>query len=111
MNTLINYVYTDECNYKVYNEAVIKGEISLGEVSEIMDCLDSGEFFIPSQVGLPEEKFPEVTDADHPWFTLQSFELTEKPYDDGLDVKDVKDLVERFKKARGNWDEFSWLRY
>lgn len=109
MNTRIEYLYTDEDNYKVYNEAIIKGEISLNEVDTIMDCLDSGEFFIPHQVGLPEEKFPEVTEADHPWFTLQGFELTEKPYNESLDVKDVKDLVARFKEARGNWDEFSWL--
>lgn len=109
MNTRIEYLYTDEDNYKVYNEAIIKGEISLNEVDAIMDCLDSGEFFIPHQVGLPEEKFPEVTEADHPWFTLQGFELTEKPYNESLDVKDVKDLVARFKEARGNWDEFSWL--
>ncbi len=109
MNTRIEYLYTDEDNYKVYNEAIIRGEISLNEVDAIMDCLDSGEFFIPSQVGLPEEKFPEVTEADHPWFTLQGFELTEKPYNESLDVKDVKDLVARFKEAKGNWDEFSWL--
>lgn len=111
MNTRVDYLYTDADNYKVYNEAVVKGEISQDSVSEIMDCLDSGEFFIPSQVGIPEEKFPEIAEADHPWFTLQGFELTEKPCDEGLDVKDVKDLVERFKKARGNWDEFSWLGY
>lgn len=109
MNTRIEYLYTDEDNYKVYNEAIIRGEISLNEVDAIMDCLDSGEFFIPHQVGLPEEKFPEVTEADHPWFTLQGFELTEKPCDEGLGVKDVKDLVEKFREAKGNWDEFSWL--
>lgn len=108
MNTRVDYLYTDGDNYKVYNEAIIKGEISPNEISVIIDCLDSGEFFIPSQVGLPEEKFPEVTDADHPWFTLQGFELTENPHTEGLDVKD---LVERFKKAKGNWDEFSWLGY
>lgn len=104
-NTQIDYLYRDDSNYKVPNHAVVKGEITDTQIKEIMDCLDGGEYFIPSQVGLPEEKFSTETEDDHPWFELQSdgFTITDKPATETLIT--VEELVQNFLDAKGNWKE------
>lgn len=70
VNTEINYLYRDGENFKFYNRAVLQGELTKELIDEIISCLDGGEYFIPSAVGLPEERFEEETDADHRWFEL-----------------------------------------
>ncbi len=104
MNTLINYLYRDADNYKVYNHCVIEGEISSEQVAEIMDSLEDGEYFIPNQVGLPEKRFDVIDPkADHCYFELcdDDFELTEALAEIDLTVDQ---LVENFRKAKGSWD-------
>lgn len=54
MNTCISYLYRDACNYKIHNEVIINGVLTSAQIDSIMDCLLDGEYFIPSQVGLPE---------------------------------------------------------
>lgn len=104
MNTKISYLYRDASNYKMPNEVVIAGPITEHQISIIMDCLECRENFIPSQVGLPEERFGEWTEDDHCWFELQrcGFEATgEEP-----DVYITADeLVGKFLEAKGNWDD------
>lgn len=39
MNTCILYLYRDACNYKVYNEVIINGVLSPGQINLILDCL------------------------------------------------------------------------
>ena len=55
MNTRINYMYRDASNYKVQNDVIVPGIVSDEQISEIISCLDSGEFFIPSKVGFTEK--------------------------------------------------------
>ncbi len=47
-NTHISYLYRDACNYKVHNEAIIRGELSAQQIDVIMGCLNDGEYFIIS---------------------------------------------------------------
>jgi len=61
LNTKIEYLYRDASNYKVYNECVVKGIVTAEQRKEIVDCLNEGEYFIPSQVGLPEKRFDDWT--------------------------------------------------
>ncbi|MBP3585213.1 MAG: hypothetical protein J6J59_05960 [Peptococcaceae bacterium] len=70
LNTKIEYLYRDASNYKIYNECVVKGILTAEQREEIVDCLSEGEYFIPSQVGLPEKRFDDWTEDDHPWFEL-----------------------------------------
>ena len=82
MNTKINYLYRDANDYQVRNECVIPGMLSDAQKATILGCLDEGVHFIPSLVGMPEEKFDELddSDVDHQWFELaeESFERTTK---------------------------------
>ena len=83
MNTRIEYLYRDANNYKVGNTAVVAGEISKKDQKYIFGhCLDDDEWFIPHKVGLPEKTFVDLgykydADADHPYFELESMELTD----------------------------------
>lgn len=106
-NTKISYLYRDGGNYRVHNEAVVKGCITEEMKASILDCLIDGEHFIPSQVGMPERTFADDEFAydfksDHPWFELESngFEETE-------DVPTVdmtaQELVAKFLERKGNW--------
>lgn len=104
MNTLFYYIYRDADNYKSHNNMVVDGKLNADEKAEIFCCLNDGEYFIPSQVGLPEKRIDDnFTDADHPWFELRCIEDTEAPTTvPGLTAQD---LLTAFRAAQGNWDE------
>lgn len=108
MNTKIKYLYRDADNYKVYNVCVISGTLTQEQRQIIRDCLDMGEFFIPSAVGLPENRFPDITEADHCWF-----ETCEDPFEDTVAEPTVgttaDELVAAFQRCKNNWPESEWL--
>ena len=109
VNTKISYLYRDASNYKAYNEVIIKGKISPEQINQIMECLDDGEYFIPCQIGFPEIRIGKVDpEVDHCWFELErsSFECTSEP--ETVDMA-AEELVQAFKEARGNWNEFLWM--
>lgn len=108
MNTKISYLYRDADNYKVYNECIVEGELSKEQIRSIMDCCDMGEYFIPSQVGMPERKFDEYdAEADHCWFEIseEGFERTDQPANIPLTARQ---LVENFTFRKDNWDDTGW---
>lgn len=117
MNSKINYLYRDASNYKQYNSAIIKGEITAEDLARIAACMDH-EYFIPRQVGLPETRITDYrTDDDHCWFEWEivtddndniiveeSVEFTDEEPDIDLTVEQ---LVANFEAVE-EWDEESW---
>lgn len=103
MNTRINYLYRDGSNYKAGNSFVVHGEITETQKQQIIHACDAGEYFIPHQVGMPENRFEDINEDDHPWFELIGFELTDAEADT---VMTVDELVEKFMTAE--WDEADW---
>ncbi|MGA3028249.1 MAG: hypothetical protein ABSF98_26165 [Bryobacteraceae bacterium] len=71
MNTRIEYLYRDAGNFKQFASVVLEGEITTRDREAIAAALDSGEYFIPSQVGLGDLQapFPDP-DLDHVWHEL-----------------------------------------
>lgn len=104
MNTRIVYLYRDASNYKMQNEAVIAGPITERQIDIIIDCLNDGEYFIPKQVGLPEERFDELTEDDHCWFELHKDGFVATRDEPDIDMT-ADELVGRFLEAKGNWDD------
>ena len=105
MNTQIRYLYRDASNYKVENECVVTGTFTPEQIAQIMDCCDLGEYFIPSQVGLPEQRFDRYdAEEDHCWFELaeDGFEETAKPATVGISAEQ---LVENFAAAKEHWND------
>ena len=81
MQTRLAYMYRDASNYKQHGEAVFEGEITPEQKQVFTKACDSGEYFIASQVGLPDLQtraigFHDDTD-DHVWSEFDGFELTE----------------------------------
>ena len=97
MNTKINYLYRDASNYKVYNEAVINGILSVEDIETILECRFDGNWFIPRRVGLPEKRFEEWTEDDTDYFELDedSFEIVEE--EPTVDITPEK-LVKLFER-------------
>lgn len=111
MNTKINYLYRDANNWKNYHEEILRGEINQQQIEEITGCISEEEFFIPHQVGLPESRFERITESDHCWFELHpevDFTLTEQ--EPSVDIT-IDELVEKFRAAKGNWDEKTFTDY
>lgn len=104
MNTKISYLYRDASNYKQHNEVVVFGTFTEYQIDAIMDCLDKGEYFIPKQVGLPEERFGEWTEDDHCWFELGRNGFEETVMEPNVDMTS-DEMVGRFMEAKGNWKE------
>ena len=82
MNTLLEYLYRDASNYKQHGSVVLQGRISL---KGIRPLLINGEYFIPSQAGLPDlqykfksQGFAYLTEDDHAWHEIISMRPTTK---------------------------------
>lgn len=102
VNTKISYLYRDADNYKMRHEVVIAGSMSEEQEKAIEDSLDEGVYFIPSQVGLPDDRFGSVTEADHPWFEWVGVEPTaDRPT---LHVT-AEELTAKFVDAANGWTE------
>lgn len=102
-NTRISYLYRDGCNYKVHNEAVVKGTITKEQADEIYNCTYAGSF-IPEDVGLPENRFDDYGPDDTDWFELYKPEeafcsTTDEPTVDMT----VDELVSHFAAMRDKW--------
>lgn len=104
MNTRIGYLYRDADNYKIHHDEVLRGEITQQQLATIVSCLDSGEYFIPHQVGLPDTRFDSITDSDHPWFELNPGWDFESTSDEPTIEMTVDELVALFQAAKDNWD-------
>ena len=105
MNTKFSYLYRDADNYKKVNECVIAGTFTTEQIRAIKDCCDMGEYFIPSQVGLPERCFNLYDPAvDHCWLELDedSFSETIEPPTVALTATE---LVNHFEGCRNNWQD------
>lgn len=82
MNTKISYQYRDADNYKQHEEVILHGQLTEAEKERILAKRDEGEYFIPSQVGLPDlqERMinPFNPETDHVWHELEAVEDTDK---------------------------------
>lgn len=114
--TQIEYLYRDGSNYKRYISRYLCGVLTEEERDEIFSkCLHNDTLyqFIPSQVGLPEERFDDFDPRDDgPWFELISIDTVEN--EDIIRVAEdeklrllpltARGLLERFRAVEV-WDE------
>lgn len=101
INTQFSYLYRDGSNYKVWNSCIISGKMKENEYEQIKQCCEEELYFIPAEVGLPEQRFSDVTEDDHPWFELVDYEPTLKKPDVDLSVKQ---LIHNIQAKKGHWD-------
>ena len=71
------------------------------EMKEIWDCLEEGTYFLPGQVGLPDDNRYSGTEDDLDWFELENITITNREPTVNLSAQD---LLQRFQKAKDAWD-------
>ncbi len=103
MNTLLEYLYRDASNYKQHGSVVLEGAISL---KDIRPLLIDGEYFIPSQAGLPDlqhkfkaQGFEYPTEDDHAWHEMVSLRPTTKQPTIPLHRKEFLSRLQRSRRA------------
>jgi len=104
MNTMVSYLYRDASNFKVFNFAVIEGELSTEDQNTILSSLSEDEYFIPRQVGLPEKRFESWTEDDHAWFELEPGFATPCDWAPTVSLT-CSQLVANFVAAKDHWDD------
>lgn len=50
---VFEYMYRDGSNYKAWGSLHLSGEPTQEDVAALKDCLESGEYFVAEQVGIP----------------------------------------------------------
>ncbi|MFH0934904.1 MAG: hypothetical protein V1879_06830 [Pseudomonadota bacterium] len=50
---VFDYMYRDGSNYKAWGSLLLSGEPTLEDVTALKECLESGEYFVAEQVGIP----------------------------------------------------------
>lgn len=109
MNTRLVYMYRDGANYKAQRTVFYSGVLTAEQRALIESTLESGENFIPHDVGLAElqeqlASFPDPED-DHVWHELVGLETVDKLHADVAVEGEVSALVEAFSKIGdpANW--------
>ena len=79
--SVFSYLYRDASNYKAYGRLLLKGTATVADVESLRQRLESGEFFIAEQLGIPAlcaelwafSSGP-ISD-DHVWHTFEGLKL------------------------------------
>lgn len=50
---VFEYLYRDGSNYKAWGEILLSGTTSQNDIEALRACLESGEYFVAEQVGIP----------------------------------------------------------
>jgi hypothetical protein len=50
---VFEYLYRDGSNYKAWGSLLLSGEPTHEDVTALKECLESGEYFVAEQVGIP----------------------------------------------------------
>lgn len=98
-NTRIEYLYRDDSNYKTYNEAVVEGRFSEQDLDDIVRSLLDGEYFVPSKLGLPENK--SCSDDNGPLFELYRSSFV--PTAARPDAMTAQEFTAKCKALAGHW--------
>ena len=106
-NTKISFLYRDGSNYKSYNSVIVAGTFTDDEINQILDCLDSGDYFIPEQIGFPVERFGSITEDDHCWCELTAYDFETTDDEPTLEMS-ADEVLKAFLAAKDNWDEVQY---
>lgn len=77
--TVFEYLYRDAGNYKAWGQVLLTGRVSAEDELAFRSCLDSGEFFVAEDVGVPSLQRElwalsgGPTEDDHGWHEFHEF--------------------------------------
>ncbi|MGB3809109.1 MAG: hypothetical protein WA943_03370 [Parvibaculum sp.] len=99
--TIFEYLYRDASNYKAHGIVVLLGQMLESTKQAIRERFDSGEFFVASQIGVPDLRGDlwkwsggQSNEDDHPWHEFVAFrEITTPNVDTSTELRTVEDFV------------------
>ena len=108
---VMEYCYRDADNYKAFGQILLSGNITDAYISEMESLLDSEEFFVAEQVGIPTlysqlwELSNGPTRADHAFHALSKFRpATDSEIKSMVSWGTTASLLEAFHVVRQEWD-------
>ena len=103
MNTLIEYLYRDAGNNKVWNEVVIAGEMTQEQCTTIERSLADGLYFVPELIGLPIKRFDSYDpELDHPLCELDVRAIKHSEREATINVA-LEEFVFSFVRNKDRW--------
>ena len=109
--SIFEYLYRDSGNFKVWGALLLSGSSSREDEATLRNCLESEEFFVAEQVGIPV-LYRELwalsggpTSADHAFHEFIALRPT--TIDDDLSQSitcSVSHLLDRFRRNAGKWN-------
>ena len=109
MRTTFEYLYRDAGNFKAFGALVFDGLLAPQDELLIRSKLESGEFFIAEQVGVPSlygqlyQWSAGPIEADHCWHEIVGFKKVDDTNEGSESAGTVAELVARFT-AVTRWD-------
>jgi hypothetical protein len=106
---IFEYRYRDAANFKAHGALLLEGSLSVSERQELTDRLESGEFFVAEQVGIPplygalEEWSNGPTEDDHGWHEFAGFRDGVGQPADAHRWGEAKSLLSKFRSV-SDWD-------
>ena len=104
-------LYRDADNFKAFGQILLSGNITDVYISEMESLLDSEEFFVAEQVGIPTlysqlwEFSNGPTRADHAFHELSTIRPATDSEVKSTDLWGTTDsLLESFRSVRQEWD-------
>ena len=106
---VFNYLYCDASNYKAFGSVWLTGTLTGGERAELIRHLESGEFFVAEQIGVPplySTLFGNgggPTEDDHAWHMFEDFCEKDELAENAEVWGEASSLLTAFRAARENW--------
>ena len=108
--SIFDYLYRDGSNYKSWGSLLLEGLATETDLEPLRARLESGEFFIAEQVGIPP-LYTELwqfsdgpTEDDHVWHTFHELRQAEAEELSSEPWGTVSELIARFKSVN-TWNE------
>ncbi len=107
--SIFEYCYRDADNFKSWGQLLLDGVASERDIKSLTDRLESGEFFIAEQVGIPPlyeslwmlSSGP--TNADHVWHQFQGLRLASEVEIDTVPHETLDHFLNQFASVK-TWD-------
>ena len=110
MQTIFEYCYRDAGNFKAFGSVTLDGSLTPQEENDVRSKLESGDYFIAEQVGIPPlyDQLYQWSNGpiqtDHCWHEFVGFEEAGGADDGGGRAVPVAAFVARFTPIV-QWDE------
>jgi len=104
--SIFDYLYRDASNYKSWGSLLLEGRATEADIELLRARLESGEFFIAEQVGIPP-LYAELwqfsdgpTENDHVWHTFHELRQANAEEIAGAPWGTVADFMARIKNVK-----------